>query len=151
MGQREITPYGLNQRYSQASWISDRILGGSDKWNERLRIYANYASANADGKGSTMGFGRLKRGLNEIWPKIFRHCVCRLAVGANLAPEFKVARTRGNGRSPYYAYTIENLRERRYPLFDEIYAYCDGANAASLDPKVGSTCASSSVATDRKP
>ena len=58
-----ITPYGLNQRYHQATEISDWILQGSDKWNERLRIYANYVGAD-DGKGAA-GFGRLKRGLND--------------------------------------------------------------------------------------
>ena len=39
-------------------------------------------------------------------------------------------------RGPAYAYTIENLRSRRYPLFDEIYAYCDADKAQLLDPKV---------------
>src|SRR5258708_10629955 len=44
---KEITPYGLNQRYSQATWVSDRILGGSDKWDEKLRIYAKYTSSDS--------------------------------------------------------------------------------------------------------
>ena len=69
---KEIVPYGLNLRYTQASTFSDRVLGGSDKWNEKLRIYANYASAEPGGEGSNMGFGRLKRGLNEASMTISR-------------------------------------------------------------------------------
>ncbi len=135
---REITPYGLNQRYSQASWMSDRILGGSDKWNERLRIYANYAAPEAgDGKGSSMGFGRLKRGLNEdLLKDPSGIAYVGSPVGANLPPGLKVLELAETAAGPYYAYTIENLRARRYPLFDEIYAYCDTSEGRVSDPKV---------------
>ncbi len=134
---REITPYGLNQRYSQASWISDRILGGSDKWNERLRIYANFAAPEADRKGSSMGFGRLKRGLNEDLSRDPSGIAYVGApVGPNLPPELKLLELAETAAGPYYAYTIENLRARRYPLHDEIYAYCDSDQAQRPDPKV---------------
>jgi len=132
-----ITPYGLNLRYSQASWISDRILGGSDKWNERLRMYANYAAADDGGKGSAMGFGRLKRGLNEDLVKD-RYGIAYVGspVGPNLPPELKLLEVAETAAGPYYAYTIENIRSRKYPLHDEIYAYADGRDGATLDPKV---------------
>ena len=135
---RAITPYGLNQRYSQASWISDRILGGSDKWNERLRIYANYAADTAEGKGNTMGFGRLKAAtlLHLVQPILvvglhLLHLLLELLVAI-----LKLLELAETAAGPYYAYTMENLRARRYPLFDEIYAYCDAAQAPALDPKV---------------
>src|SRR5258708_7255969 len=131
---REITPYGLNQRYSQASWISDRILGGSDKWNEKLRIYANYAAADAgDGKGSSMGFGRLKRGLNEDLSKDPSGIAyVGSPVGPNLPPDLKLLAIAETAAGPYYAYTIENLRSRKYPLHDEIYAYGDKIGRAHV-------------------
>jgi len=134
---KAITPYGLNQRYSQAAWISDRILGGSDKWNERLRIYANFAAADAGGSGNTMGFGRLKRGLNEDLVKDrFGIAYVGSPVGANLPPELKLLELAETEAGPFYAYTIETLRARRYPLFDQIYAYCDTDDTHQLDPKV---------------
>ncbi|MCW5548644.1 MAG: hypothetical protein KIT44_06740 [Opitutaceae bacterium] len=134
---KEITPYGLNMRYSQATTISDRILGGSDKWNERLRIYANYVSSSDDGKGTSMGFGRLKRGLNEDLIED-RYGIAYVAAPApeNIPPQLKVIELAWTSAGPYYAYTIENLRERLYPLFDEIYAYADTQDIAVLDPKV---------------
>ncbi|MEO6874537.1 MAG: substrate-binding domain-containing protein [Opitutaceae bacterium] len=132
-----IIPYGLNQRYSQASWISDRILGGSDKWNEKLRIYANYASSESGGTGSNMGFGRLKRGLNQDLAKD-RYGIAYIGspVGPNLPSECKLLEVGETAAGPFYAYTIDNLRSRKYPLHDEIYGYADGRNAAAMDPKV---------------
>ncbi|MEO6874893.1 MAG: substrate-binding domain-containing protein [Opitutaceae bacterium] len=132
----EITPYGLNQRYHQAVEISDRILQGSDKWNERLRIYANYVGAD-DGKGSSMGFGRLKRGLNDDLIKD-RYGIAYIAapVGKGLPRELKVLELAKTSAGPFYAYTMENLRSRNYPLYDEIYAYADAATGTTLDPKV---------------
>jgi phosphate transport system substrate-binding protein len=123
---REITPYGLNQRYSQASWMSDRILGGSDKWNEKLRIYANYASAEPGGEGNNMGFGRLKRGLNaDLQRDPSGIAYVGSPVGPNLPAGLKLLELARTSAGPYYTYTIDNLRSRQYPLHDEIYAYVD--------------------------
>jgi len=132
-----ITPYGLNQRYHQAVEISDWILQGSDKWNERLRIYANFVGSAEKAKGSSMGFGRLERGLNDDLVKD-RYGIAYIAapVGANLPKELKALKLARTAAGPYYAYTMDNLRERRYPLYDEIYAYADAKDGASLDPKV---------------
>ena len=136
---KEIIPYGLNARYHQATEISDRILQGSDKWNEKLRIYANYVdnSPPAGDKAGGMGFGALKRGLNDDLIKD-RYGIAYIAapVGANLPPELKVLEVARTAAGPYYAYTIENLRSRKYPFFDEIYAYTDQNHGQSIDPKV---------------
>jgi phosphate transport system substrate-binding protein len=133
---KEITPYGLNLRYSQATTISDRILGGSDKWNEKLRIYANFVGAEG-APGSNMGFGRLKRGLNEDLVQD-RYGIAYVAspVGPNLPPELKLLELGETAAGPFYAYTIENIQSRKYPFYDEIYAYGDASKAADLDPKV---------------
>ncbi|HEX7631590.1 MAG TPA: substrate-binding domain-containing protein [Lacunisphaera sp.] len=133
---KEIIPYGLNLRYTQSATISDRILQGSDKWNEKIRFYANFVGE-AGGKGSNMGFGRLKRGLNDdLAQDKYGIAYVGSPVGPNLPPECKLLEVSAGPDGPFYAYTIENLRERKYPLYDEIYAYGDGKDAAALDPKV---------------
>jgi phosphate transport system substrate-binding protein len=130
---QEIIPYGLNARYHQATEISDRILQGSDKWNEKLRIYANYVDTSPGDKSGGMGFGALKRGLNDDLIKD-RYGIAYVAapVGANLPKELKVLELAWTAAGPFYGYTMENLRSRKYPLVDEIYAYTD----TPLDPKV---------------
>ena len=130
---KEITPYGLNARYHQATEISDAVLRGSDKWNEKLRIYANYVG---DPSKGGMGFGALKRGLNDDLIKD-RSGIAYIAapVGGNLPAELKLLELAKSDKGPYYAYTYDNLRNRTYPLFDEIYVYADHPNG-KLDPKV---------------
>ena len=135
---KEIIPYGLNQRYSQAGTFSDRILQGSDKWNERLRIYANYVG-DPNTAGASMGFGALKRGLNDDLKKD-RYGIAYVAspVGANLPAECKLLEVAEKSDGPAYAYTLENIRSRKYPFHDEIYAYADADAKAGkpMDPKV---------------
>ncbi len=133
---KEIIPYGLNQRYSQAGTFSDRVLQGSDKWNERLRIYANFVGDPNSG-GASMGFGALKRGLNDDLKKD-RYGIAYVAspVGPNLPAECKVLEVAETATGPAYAYTLENIRSRKYPFYDEIYAYIDAKPGEPLDPKV---------------
>ena len=133
---QDIIPYGLNQRYHQAVEISDWILQGSDKWNEKLRIYANYVAAPGD-KSAGMGMGALKRGLNDdLLQDRYGIAYVGQPVGANLPKGLKVLELARTSAGPYYAYTLENLRSRAYPLADEIYAYADAPAAKTLDPKV---------------
>jgi phosphate transport system substrate-binding protein len=133
---KEITPYGLNLRYSQATTISEWILAGSDKWNEKIRFYANFVGAEGS-SGSNMGFGRLKRGLNDDLAKD-RYGIAYVGspVGANLPPECKLLEVSRTPDGPFYAYTIENLQSRKYPMHDEIYGYVDVDGQGAVDPKV---------------
>src|SRR5207302_8254280 len=43
---KPINPYGLNLRYEQSLRIANPILMGSDKWNERIKLFANFTDAN---------------------------------------------------------------------------------------------------------
>ena len=124
---KPITPYGLNERYHQATEISDRILKGSDKWNERLRVYANYVTTD----------GKLSRSLNDDLIKD-KYGIAYVAAPTKkfLPPELKVLELAVDDRGPYYAYSYETLRARAYPLYDEVYAYADQKPGQSLDPKV---------------
>lgn len=123
---RPITPYGLNARYHQATEISDRLLKASDKWAERLRIYANYVAAD----------GKLSRSLNDDLAKDPSGIAYVAAPTRNLPPELKMIELAATPGGPYVAYTIETLRDRSYPLYDEVYAYADLAPGKPLDPKV---------------
>jgi phosphate transport system substrate-binding protein len=120
-----INVYGLNLRYHQATEISDRLLKGSDKWNERLRIYANFVAPD----------GKLGRSLVSDLAKD-RHGIAYVAAPTrNLPPELKVLALAEKPSGPYVAYTIETLRDRTYPFFDEIFMYVDRP-AGKIDAKV---------------
>jgi phosphate transport system substrate-binding protein len=122
---KPINVYGLNLRYHQATEISDRLLKSSDKWNEKLRIYANFVTAE----------GKLGRSMKSDMVKD-RYAIAYIAAPTHeQAPELKILTLAAKEGGPYVPYTIETLRDRSYPLFDEIYMYAD-APAGKVDPRV---------------
>ena len=128
---KPINVYGLNLRYHQATEMSDTLLKGSDKWNEHLRIYANYVSA----------AGKLERGLNEDLAKD-RYGIAYIAApttnlgGQGAPPELKILKLASAGGGPYVPYTLESVQDRTYPLFDRIYAYADRVPGKPMEPAV---------------
>ncbi len=98
--------------------------------------YANFVGDPNSG-GASMGFGALKRGLNDDLKKD-RYGIAYVAspVGPNLPAECKVLEVAETATSPAYAYTIDNIRSRKYPFYDEIYAYIDAKPGQPMDPKV---------------
>lgn len=126
---KPINVYGLNLRYHQATELSDLLLNGSDKWNERLRIYANYVSAS----------GKLERGLNQDLAKD-RYGISYIAAptvnlgGQGAQPELKVLKIANADGGPYVEYSLETLHDRSYPLYSRIYAYTDRAPGQPMNP-----------------
>lgn len=127
---KPIHPYGLTLRYHQAVEFSDDVLRGSDKWNEHLRIYANYVSTK----------GVLERGLAEdlsndpLGIAYINGPTAALAGGK--APDYKVLDLAVNDGGPYIPYTMDTLQSRTYPLISSIYAYQDRPDGKHLDPKI---------------
>jgi len=113
-----INVYGLTPRYHQATEISDRVLRGSDKWNERLKVYANFVSK----KGS------LERGMNEDLAAdkygmgIVAAPTTNLTGGAAQATQ-KVLSLAPRAGAKAVPYTLETVQDRSYPFYDSIYAY----------------------------
>jgi phosphate transport system substrate-binding protein len=126
-----INVYGLNPRYHQSSEISDWILGGSDKWNEHLRIYANFVTAD----------GKLSRGMNEDMSTdpyamgIVAAPTTDLNQGA-AKPTLKMLTLAKSAAGPFIPYTLDTVQNRTYPLHDEIFAFADVAPGKPADPKV---------------
>ncbi len=127
---KDIHVYGLNQRYHQAVELSDMLLGGSDKWNEKLRIYANYVTAD----------GKLARGMNEDL------AADRYGIGILAAPTRdlggkeqsaqKLLPLAWTNAGPWVEYTLDTLQDRSYPMFDRIYAYADPDPSKPIDRNV---------------
>lgn len=127
---KPIDVFGLNLRYHQATEISDWILQSSDKWNENLRTYANYVAPN----------GVLSRNMNhDIAADKFGIGIVAAptkALGGGKQPEAKILALGVTNAGPFVPYTIDNLQNRTYPLFDRIYAYANDDPKEGLDPKV---------------
>jgi phosphate transport system substrate-binding protein len=128
---KPINVYGLTLRYHQATEISDMVLKGSDKWNEHLKIYANYVSA----------AGKLERSMNGDLANdrygigIIAAPTTSLGSGAS-QPALKVLPVAETDGGPYVPYTLETLHDRSYPLYDRIYAYTDRVPGKPMDPRL---------------
>jgi phosphate transport system substrate-binding protein len=121
-----IIPYGLNLRYHQAAEMSDDILKGSDKWNERLRIYANYVARN----------GTLGRDLEADLAKDRFGIAWIAAPTYKLAPQLKVLAVSERTGGPCIRYSIETVRDRTYPLISQIYMFANRDKSGSVKPLV---------------
>jgi phosphate transport system substrate-binding protein len=130
---KRINVYGLTQRYHQAIEMSDKLLKSSDKWNEHLKIYANFVNKKGVlGRGLSEDLARDPYGIAYIAAPTTN--LGRDTAGSQSLKILKVAEKDGG---PYVPYTIETLHDRTYPLIDEIYFYADpGAAGHPLDPKV---------------
>uniref|UniRef100_UPI0035C96157 PstS family phosphate ABC transporter substrate-binding protein n=1 Tax=uncultured Sphingomonas sp. TaxID=158754 RepID=UPI0035C96157 len=127
---KPITVYGLNLRYHQATELSDRVLKASDKWNEHMRMYANYVTAD----------GKLSRGMNEDLAAdlygigIVAAPTTDLNRGATQSTQ-KILPLAQTAKGPFVPYTLETIQDRSYPLFDRIYAYVDVDSKGVPDTK----------------
>jgi len=121
-----ITPYGLNQRYHQAAEMSDDILKGSDKWNGRLRIYANYVA-----KGGDLGRDLEADLAND------RYGIGWIAAPTNkLSPRLKVLAVSSRTGGQCIPYTMETVHDRTYPLISQIYMFANRDKDGSVKPLV---------------
>ncbi|HKE41514.1 MAG TPA: substrate-binding domain-containing protein [Casimicrobiaceae bacterium] len=126
-----INVYGLTLRYHQATEISDRVIKASDKWNEHLKIYANYVSKK----------GALERGMNEDLAAdrygigIIAAPTTNLTGGA-AQPTLKVLPVAAKETGPYVPYSLETLQDRTYPLYDRIFVYTDRETGQAMNAAV---------------
>ncbi|HEX3843021.1 MAG TPA: substrate-binding domain-containing protein [Steroidobacteraceae bacterium] len=121
-----IVPYGLNLRYHQAAEMSDLILKGSDKWNERLRIYANYVAKD----------GALGRDLKADLVKDRFGLAWIAAPTDKLPPQLKVLAISDRTAGQCIPYTMETIHDRTYPLFSQIYMFANRGQDGATRPLV---------------
>jgi len=125
---KPIHVYGYGLRYLFAPRFSDDVLKSSDKWNESLTQFVNFAGP--DGKLVSadqqmadqiakdplgIGYFAATRGISDA--------IKPLAIAVN----------QGEAAIPL---SLDSVRERRYPLYDQMYLYLNRKPGQPLDPKV---------------
>ena len=124
---KPIHVYGLNLRYHQSTALSDWILAGSDKWNENLRTYANYART--DGTFA-IAAELLMRDLEKDPYGIAYSGI------QNEKPGTKALAIAESEGMPFVPLSIETVQARTYPLTDSVYFYLKRLPGTAVDPKV---------------
>jgi phosphate transport system substrate-binding protein len=102
-------------------------MQGGAKWNEQLTEFTNYK--NADGTTELEG--------KQVMDAVSRD---KYGIGFSgigfLTPQAKAVDVAPRGSTRYIALNLQNLRNRAYPLYDEVYFYLDRAPGKPLDPKI---------------
>jgi phosphate transport system substrate-binding protein len=124
---KRIHVYGYNLRYHIPRTFERLVFQGADKWNEDLHEYANYKSP--DGTNmleaqqviDAIGKDRYGIGYSSV---------------AYLTPQTKALAVAPRAGGEYVELNLETLRNRTYPLFDEVYFYVNRVPGKPVDPKV---------------
>jgi len=124
---KPIHVYGLNLRYGQAIGFSDRVLKGSDKWNEDLIMYANYARPD----------GTLAIGANQLIQDL-AHDPYGIAYSGiqNLMPAVKCLPLGAKEGGPYLPLTMENVQSRQYPYVSQEFWDVNRPPGKPVEPAV---------------
>ena len=124
---KPINVYGYNLRYHIPRTFERLVFQGGDKWNERLHEYANYK--NEDGTNTLEA--------QQVMDALAKD---RYGIGyssiAYLTPQTKALAIAPRAGGEYVELNLETLRNRTYPLFDEVYFYFDREPGKAVDPKV---------------
>jgi phosphate transport system substrate-binding protein len=124
---KPIHVFGLNLQYQQATDMSRWFLKGSDKWNEKLKMYANYAR-----RDGTLAIGA-KMMVDDVGSD-------KYAIGygsANyVAASTKIIPISPADGTPAVRPDLDSCRAGTYPLHDEVYFYVNQNPGAPIDPKV---------------
>ena len=125
---QRINVYGYTPRYATALEFSNRVLGGSDKWNGDLRAYGNWRRPD----GTV--YGQAAQILDHL--KADPNGMAIVRYSPKFPADVKVLAIAWTEKEPYIDYTIDHLQDRSYPLWGDQSFWVNKQPGTKLDPKV---------------
>lgn len=124
---QRINPYGYSIRYATALEFSNKVLKASDKWNGDILAYGNYVSP--EGKRTLQAEQIMERMEND------RHGIAYIRWQSAFAGKVKVLELAETAAGPYYELNVQNLQERRYPLWGDQSFWVSIKPGTKIDPR----------------
>src|SRR6267378_506817 len=127
---KPIHVYGYNLQFHFPQEIESRAFGGvSGKWNENLVEYDNLLQPD----GSFKLAGQLM--LEDLAKDPYGIAYC---AGGNawLTPQIKAIALSIKDGGPHYELTLDNVRNRTYPMYADVFFYIDRDPKKPVDLKV---------------
>lgn len=124
---KPIHVYGYNMKYHFADEIDKKVLKGSSKWNESLKMYSNMAGLAAD--GSLTGGGELM--MKDLSKDPYGIAYTGIPFLTN---ETKAISLSQGSTGNYVSISLDNVQNRAYPLIRDVYYYLKRENGQSIDP-----------------
>jgi phosphate transport system substrate-binding protein len=127
---KPIHVLGYNLQFNFPQEIESRAFGGvSKKWNEKLVEYDNVVQPD----GSFKLAGQLM--LEDLAKD--KYAIAYVAGGeAWVTPAVKTLALSVKNGGPYYDLTIDNVRERTYPMYADVFFWINRDPKGPVDPKV---------------
>lgn len=125
--EKAINTYGYSLRYATALEFSAKVLKASDKWNENLLAFGNYVDADGN------------RALQA--EQIMAHLeadpsgMAYIRWQSRFADDVKVLELAETADGPYYAFNVENLQARKYPLWGDQSFWVSIKPGTRIEPK----------------
>ena len=124
---KPIHVYGYSPEYDMALGFAEMAMHGSDKWNEDLREYANFANSD----------GTIRVAAESFMADLSKDPYGIAYTGINFrTPETKAIPIARSEAGPFVELTIDSVQNRTYPLTREVYLYVDREPGKPVDPKV---------------
>jgi phosphate transport system substrate-binding protein len=126
-----IKIFGYTLKYNFPDEFHTRVFQGGFKWNERLREFAN--KTNADGTIYLAG----QQMLDELSKD--KYAIAYVAGGISMTTprhQVKPVALAYKDGGPYVDLTIENVQNRTYPMYADVFFFMNREPGKALDPKV---------------
>jgi phosphate transport system substrate-binding protein len=127
---KPIHVYGYNLLYHFTEEITTRSFGGiTNKWNENLIEYAN----------KTMPDGTLKLAGQLMLEDLSKdpYAIAYVAGGTIWAtPQTKTLALAAKDDGPYYELNMDNIRNRTYPLYADVFFFLNRDPKKPVEPKL---------------
>jgi phosphate transport system substrate-binding protein len=127
---KPIHVYGYNLQFHFPQEIESRAFGGvSGKWNENLIEYDN----------QLLPDGRFKLAGEQMLEDLAKdpYGIAYVAGGnAWLTPQIKSLALASKDGGPYYDLTMDNVRNRTYPMYADVFFFMNRDPKKPVDPKL---------------
>jgi phosphate transport system substrate-binding protein len=133
---KPIHVYAYNLNYHFPRDFSEKVMKGSNKWNEQMKEYSNKTRAPSgtdDGKDFATLLGAGEQMTADVSKDLYG--ITYTGILYRNAGVKAVALASASG-GPFVVPTLETVQDRSYPLSREVYYYTNRAVGKTIDPLV---------------
>jgi phosphate transport system substrate-binding protein len=133
---KPIHVYAYNLNYHFPRDFSEKVMKGSNKWNEQMKEYSNKTRA-AGAAGAGGDFATLLGAGEQMTAEVSndRYGITYTGILYQNPGVKPIALARESG-GPFVAPTLNTVQDRSYPLTREVYYYANRAPGKTIDPLV---------------
>jgi phosphate transport system substrate-binding protein len=133
---KPIHVYAYNLNYHFPRDFAEKVMKGSNKWNEQMKEYSNKTRA-PSGTDEGKDFATLLGAGEQMTAEVARDRYGITYTGILYRnPGVKPVALASASGGPFVAPTLETVQDRSYPLTREVYYYTNRAVGKTIDPLV---------------